>query len=326
MRFYSVIIPVFNRPDEVDELLTSLVGQTYANFEVLIIEDGSTNSCEEVVLRFKDQLDIHYFFKENSGQGFSRNFGFERAKGDFFIVFDSDCLIPQHYFEIIESHLNNQPLDAFGGPDRAHAMFTPLQKAISYSMTSPFTTGGIRGNKKHAGTFHPRSFNMGISKQVYERTKGYKITRMGEDIEFSIRIINAGFKTGLITDAFVYHKRRTSLTQFYKQLHFFGRARVNVNRLCPGELKGVHLLPSFFVLGILFLLLFAFMNPLLFYTGAATLTLFAFALFMDASFQNKSLKIGLLSVVAAFTQLIGYGVGLITETISPRGDQPFSQK
>jgi glycosyltransferase involved in cell wall biosynthesis len=326
MRFYSVVIPVFNRPDEVDELLQSLSLQTYKNFEIIIVEDGSIKKCDQVVAKFQPQLDIKYFFKENSGQGFSRNYGFEKAKGDYFVVFDSDCLIPKDYFEKVEKELNENHLDAFGGPDKAHSSFTPLQKAISYSMTSPFTTGGIRGNKKHAGTFHPRSFNMGISSAVFESTKGYRITRMGEDIEFSIRIINEGFKTGLIPEAFVYHKRRTSFTHFYKQLHFFGRARINVNRICPGELKLIHLLPAFFVLGLIGWLASPWISAILFNIGASLVSLLILAILIDATLQNRSLKIGFLSVVAAFTQLIGYGMGMITELITPRGNQPFAQK
>lgn len=326
MRFYSVVIPVFNRPDEVDELLQSLSLQTYKNFEVIIVEDGSIKKCDQVVAKFQSQLDIKYFFKENSGQGFSRNYGFEKAKGDFFVVFDSDCLIPEDYFDIVEKSLNENHLDAFGGPDKAHTSFTPLQKAISYSMTSPFTTGGIRGNKKHVGTFHPRSFNMGISKAVFDKIKGYRITRMGEDIEFSIRIINEGFKTGLIPGAFVYHKRRTSFSHFYKQLHFFGRARINVNRIFPGELKLIHLLPAFFVLGLVGWLASFWLSAVLFSIGASIISLFVLAVFIDASLQYRNLKIGFFSVGAAFTQLIGYGVGMITELITPRGNQPFAQK
>ena len=313
MRFFSVIIPVYNRPQEVLELLETLVEQTYAHFEVLIIEEGSTDRCETIVQQFTEKLDIQYHFKDNSGQGFSRNFGFEKAKGDFLVVFDSDCLIPADYFEIVNAFLDEHPLDAYGGPDKAHTSFTTIQKAISYSMTSPFTTGGIRGNKKHAGTFHPRSFNMGISRAVYEKTKGYIITRMGEDIEFSIRIINAGFKTGLIPEAHVFHKRRTSLRQFYKQLHFFGRARINVNRFFPGELKAVHALPAVFVLGLLGWALSPLIYLPLFALGGALLGLFVLLIFIDALRQSNSLKVGLLSIITSFTQLIAYGVGMMTE-------------
>src|SRR5690625_3038507 len=215
--FFSVFIPVYNRLQYVDELLSSLVRQTYPHFETLIIEDGSEDRCEEIVTGYSDRLNIRYFYKENSGQGYSRNFGFERAEGDYFVVFDSDCIIPPRYFETVNRHLQHNWADAYGGPDRAHAGFTPVQKAISYVMTSPLTTGGIRGNKHHAGMFHPRSFNMGISRRTYEKTGGYRITRMGEDIEFSIRIIEAGFTTTLIEDAFVYHKRRTNLVHFFKR-------------------------------------------------------------------------------------------------------------
>ena len=313
MRFFSVIIPVYNRPQEVLELLETLVEQTYAHFEVLIIEDGSTDRCETIVQQFTEKLDIQYHFKDNSGQGFSRNFGFEKAKGDFLVVFDSDCLIPADYFEIVNAFLDEHPLDAYGGPDKAHTSFTTIQKAISYSMTSPFTTGGIRGNKKHAGTFHPRSFNMGISRAVYEKTKGYIITRMGEDIEFSIRIINAGFKTGLIPEAHVFHKRRTSLRQFYKQLHFFGRARINVNRFFPGELKAVHALPAVFVLGLLGWALSPLLYLPLFALGGALLGLFVLLVFVDAIRQSSSPKVGLLSIITSFTQLIAYGIGMMTE-------------
>lgn len=313
MRFYSVIIPVYNRSNEVDELLDSLTEQSFANFEVLIIEDGSTDRCEEVVKTYQDRLDISYYYKDNSGQGFSRNYGFERAKGDYFIVFDSDCIIPSQYFETIERSLNEHPLDAFGGPDKAHESFTNVQKAISYSMTSPFTTGGIRGNKTHVGTFHPRSFNMGISKEVYEKTKGYIITRMGEDIEFSLRVIDNGFKTGLITEAYVYHKRRTNFSQFYQQLHFFGRARINISRFFPKELKFVHSFPALFTLGLIALPFTYIIDERVFLLGGYIYILFALVNFISATVQNKSIVVGVLGSIAAFTQLTAYGVGFLTE-------------
>jgi len=325
MRFYSVVIPVYNRPQEVLELLESLTLQTYTHFEVLIIEDGSSNDCKEIVECFSDRLKVQYHFKPNSGQGFTRNFGFDLAKGDFLVVFDSDCLIPAHYFEEVDTFLNEHPLDAYGGPDRAHESFTPLQKAISYSMTSPFTTGGIRGNKNHAGTFHPRSFNMGISKEVYAKTGGYIITRKGEDIEFSIRIIASGFKTGLIPNAYVYHKRRTSLRQFYKQLHFFGTARVNIKRFFPSELKLIHLFPTAFVMGLLvWLTTWAWSIPL-FYTGTSVVLLFSLLTFFHSLSLNKSLKVALLSIATSFTQLIAYGMGMMSEAFK-KEPQPRSQK
>jgi len=311
--FFSVIIPVYNRPNEVDELLHSLTQQTSKNFETLIIEDGSEDRCDDVVEQYQDQLDIRYYYKDNSGQGFSRNFGFERAKGEYFIVFDSDCLIPSHYFRTVENYLETNQLDAYGGPDREHENFSPIQKAISYTMTSPLTTGGIRGNKKHAGTFHPRSFNMGISREVYEQTGGYKITRMGEDIEFSIRIIRNGFKTGLIPDAYVYHKRRTSLKKFFNQLHFFGRARININRFHPGEIKFIHTLPAFFTVGLLLFLTLPFWNLSLFKILLIPFILLISLIFVHSSTKYSSLYIGILSVCATFIQLTGYGIGFLSE-------------
>ncbi|ABG59058.1 glycosyltransferase [Cytophaga hutchinsonii] len=321
MRFYSIIIPVYNRPEEIKELLESLTLQTYRNFEVVIVEDGSAQSAELIVKSFQDRLTIQYFYKENTGQGLSRNYAYARAKGDYFIVFDSDCLIPPQYLQAVENRLNTNYLDAFGGPDRADVSFTPVQKAISYSMTSLFTTGGIRGNKKGVGVFHPRSFNMGISREVWERTQGYIITRMGEDIEFSIRIMSYGFTVGLIEEAYVFHKRRTNFKQFFKQVHFFGRARINIFRFVPSELKLTHFFPMCFVLfssisvllGILNVPIGALLCFLLYcYTGA---------IFIDASLKNSSIKIGLLSVAAAYTQLWGYGIGFmkegITELFSP---------
>ncbi len=315
MRFYSVVIPVYNRPDEIDELLESLTHQTYTQFEVIIVEDGSSRRCDHIVEKYTDQLAIRYFYKPNTGQGFSRNFGFERASGDYYVVFDSDCLIPDHYFQTINEYLDKDPLDAFGGPDRAQDDFTIVQKAISYSMTSMFTTGGIRGNKKHVGTFHPRSFNMGISKEVFAKTKGYIITRMGEDIEFSIRIIKSGFRTGLIEEAFVYHKRRTSLRQFYRQLHFFGRARINVSRFYPGEIRWVHSFPALFTLGILGLWVLPLFSSMLF-LGALGIFIFYFLLvFSDSLVKTGSLSVAVVSIAAAFTQLFAYGVGFLTEGV-----------
>ncbi len=312
---YSVIVPVYNRPGELNELLESLSQQTFRDFEVLIIEDGSLNKAVEIAEKWKTSLDLHYFYKENTGQGFSRNFGFSRAKGEYLLVFDSDCLVPEHYFEAVEKHLLKEPLDAWGGPDKAHPAFTPLQKAISYSMTSLFTTGGIRGRKKRLGAFHPRSFNMGISRRVWEKTGGYIITRMGEDIEFSIRIIEQGFRTGLIEEAFVYHKRRTSLSQFYKQLHFFGRARINISRFFPEELKPVHAFPAAFVAGLFLYLLLPLLSLKLFCVATILLVFYFLMIFVDATLENQSLRVGTLSVAAAFVQLWAYGTGFWQELV-----------
>jgi glycosyltransferase involved in cell wall biosynthesis len=313
MFFYSIIIPVYNRPDELSELLATLAQQTYKNFEVLVIEDGSIQKADTVVEQFAAQLDIQYHFKENTGQGFSRNYGFDLAKGDYFIVFDSDCLIPEEYLQTVDDYLAQNKLDAYGGPDSAHPDFTDLQKAISYSMTSLFTTGGIRGSKKRTGVFHPRSFNMGISKAVFEKTKGYIITRKGEDIEFSIRIMEQGFKVGLIPEAFVYHKRRTSLIEFFKQLHFFGEARVNISRYYPSELKLVHLFPLVFLIGLLAVPVSYFLLPSVFSVLAGAYVVYFTLILVDATIKNKSLWVGILSIITSAVQLVAYGLGMSQE-------------
>lgn len=313
MRFYSLIIPVYNRPSEIDELLESLTQQTFKNFEVVIVEDGSEQPCKSVIDKYSSKLNISYYLKDNAGQGFARNYGFEKAKGDYYIVFDSDCIIPAKYLEIVEEAIESNKLDAFGGPDKEHESFTLTQKAISYSMTSPFTTGGIRGSRKHMGTFHPRSFNMGISKEVYAKTQGYKITRMGEDIEFSIRILENGFKVGLIPDAYVYHKRRTNLFQFYNQLHFFGRARINISRFYPKELKLVHTFPALFLVGWILLPIFFLISPILFKSGLVLLTIYLALIFFHSLFAQKNILVAGLSVLTSIVQLLAYGVGFLKE-------------
>jgi glycosyltransferase involved in cell wall biosynthesis len=312
--FFSIIIPLYNRPQEIKELLETLLLQTYKQFEVLVIEDGSVNDAATIVNTFEDKLDLKYYVKPNEGQGFTRNFGFERAKGDYFIIFDSDCLIPAGYLEIVNTSLINEPLDMYGGPDAAHPSFTPIQKAISYSMTSPFTTGGIRGNKKNmGGQFHPRSFNMGVSRKVWETVGGFIITRSGEDIEYSIRAHTAGFKIGLIAEAKVYHKRRTNFMQFYKQIHFFGRARINIYKFFPTELKAVHFFPAMFTLGVIFTLLFNILQCPVATVGNIILALWVMLIFFHALIKNKSVKIAFLSIITSFIQLTAYGLGFMQD-------------
>ena len=311
--FFSIIIPLYNRPQEIDELLHTLTQQSYAQFEVLVVEDGSKKDAKSIVEGYQNQLDVKYYYKENEGQGFSRNYGFARANGDYFIVFDSDCLIPADYLETVKNYLLENLLDAYGGPDGAHESFTAVQKAISYSMTSPFTTGGIRGNRKHIGRFHPRSFNMGISREVWEKSGGFILTRLGEDIEFSIRIHSLGFKIGLIPDAVVFHKRRTDFRQFYKQLHFFGRARINIYKHFPTELKAVHFFPALFTI---FLMISLVVN--LFNHPVAGITNFLLAVYILLIFfhswnANKSAKVAFLSIIAAFVQLTAYGLGFMQD-------------
>lgn len=336
---YSVIIPVYNRPDEVDELLQSLAAQRYKDFEVLVVEDGSSIPCKEVVEQYADRLDVHYFFKTNSGPGQSRNYGAGRSRGEYLIILDSDVILPEGYFDAIEQELKDSPTDAFGGPDRAHDSFTNIQKAINYSMTSFFTTGGIRGGKKKMDKFYPRSFNMGVRRTVYEALGGFSKMRFGEDIDFSIRIFRGGYSCRLFPGAWVYHKRRTDLKKFFKQVHNSGIARINLYKKYPASLKLVHLLPGIFTLGVFLLLLSALlglglvlwafyllysqtdywcvtaeMTVMAFGVGLVVISflpllLYSLLVCIDSTVRNRSFDIGILSVAASFVQLIGYGTG-----------------
>lgn len=310
MPYFSVIIPVYNRPDEVRELLESLSKQTLKDFEVLLIEDGSVNRCDTVAQEFDKDLNICYFYKENSGRSLTRNYGMERASGEYLIFFDSDCIIPERYFEIVKARLEEDYVDCFGGPDAAHTSFSNLQKAISYSMTSFFTTGGIRGGKKGMEKFTPRTFNMGFSKEVYKRVGGFK-DMFGEDIDLSLRIQKAGFHAVLIRDAFVYHKRRVSFRSFYRQVSVFGRARVDLYLLHPESLKIVHLLPAAFVLGSLILILLSFFCI----WALLPLIVYFLALFFESLVCNHSLRIAGLSVLTSIIQLGGYGIGFLSAFI-----------
>jgi len=312
--FFSVIIPVYNRPIELAELLNCLTQQDYPNFEVVIIEDGSKIDSKEVVASFTNKLAISYFVKENGGQGFARNYAFERAKGDFFVILDSDALIEPTYLTEVHKGVQEDQLDLFGGPDREHVSFTPIQKAISYSMTSFFTTGGIRGKAKNiGGKFHPRIFNMGISRQVWEKTGGFKITRMGEDIEFSIRCIENGFKSGLLPNAFIYHKRRTSFIQFYNQLHFFGRARINISRFFPRELKWVHFIPMAYFIFFWNTVIWNIIDVKFGIIFSSFLLAYWILILIDALIKSKSLLIAFLGLIAANIQLLAYGKGFLEE-------------
>ena len=322
---YSIIVPVFNRPDEVDELLESLLSQEEKDFEVIIIEDGSQVPCKKVCDKYADRLDLHYYYKENSGPGQSRNYGAERAKGDYLLILDSDVVLPKGYIRAVSEELNREPADAFGGPDCAHESFTDTQKAISYSMTSFFTTGGIRGGKKKLDKFYPRSFNMGIRRDVYQELGGFSKMRFGEDIDFSIRIFKAGKRCRLFPKAWVWHKRRTDFRKFWKQVYNSGIARINLYKKYPDSLKLVHLLPMVFTVGTtcllllilsgLFLLCIPILNiigSLLVMIGLMPLLLYSIIICVDSTMQNNSLKIGLLSIAAAFIQLTGYGCGFIS--------------
>ena len=313
---YSVIVPVYNRPEELGELLESLTKQTYPDFEVLIVEDGSTKRSESVYEQYVSRLRIQYFYKPNTGPGPSRNFGFEHAKGEYFVVFDSDCILPSDYFSIVTSYLAQHPLDAWGGPDRGHESFSSLQQAMAYTMSSVLTTGGIRGGKNQANKFQPRSFNMGISRKVWEATGGFKFDRLAEDIELSIRIRKAGFKIGLIAEAFVYHKRRSTFKSFFRQVFRFGAARINIFKRHRRELKITHILPSAFVLFLVFGLVGSFISTSIMKLFLAMIGSYCAILMVHSTISNKSYKVGLLSVIASILQLTGYGCGLMANAFA----------
>lgn len=304
---YSFLIPVYNRPDEVDELLQSLMLQTINDFEVVVVDDGSAIPCADVVAKYADKLDIHYFEKSNSGPGQTRNYAAQRSRGEYLIILDSDCILPPTYLNEVEAELNSAPTDAFGGPDRAHPSFSNIQKAINYSMTSFFTTGGIRGGKKKMDKFYPRSFNMGVRSDVYTQLQGFSAMRFGEDIDFSIRIFKQGYHCRLFPEAWVYHKRRTDLKKFFKQVHNSGIARINLYKKYPDSLKLVHLLPALFTIGVALCLIATLLTPY----ALIPLLLYALLVFVDSTIQNKSLIIGLYAIAASYIQLIGYGSGFM---------------
>lgn len=304
----SLIIPVYNRPEEIEELLQSLIDQEDQRFEVLVVEDGSLERCDHIVERFQGALDLHYFYKANSGPGLSRNYGAERARGERLVFLDSDCLLPPQYIKVLYQELEKTQWQVFGGPDRALETFSPIQKAINYSMTSFFTTGGIRGAASSLEKFHPRSFNMGLSRKAFQVTKGFSSMRFGEDIDLSIRLQQAGFEAYLIRKAFVYHKRRTKFRQFFKQIFNSGIARINLHKRHPGTLKAVHFFPALFTLGFLLagLLLF-FSWPYL----MALYLLYSAVLLGHAFYREGKLKVAGLALVASYCQLAAYGLGFL---------------
>ena len=313
--FFSCIIPVYNRPDELKDLLNSLLQQSHQSFEVLVVEDGSTLRCKEVVDAFADQLTIHYFFQENTGQGFARNFAMQRAKGDFFVILDSDVLLPLTYFEALEKAIATRSLDAFGGPDAAATDFSPLQKAMDFAMTSFWTTGGIRGKLKNPSAYQARGFNMGVSRAVFARLGGFVDPNRGEDIEWSLRIKKEGFRLELVSEAFVYHKRKNTLRSFAKQAFSFGRNRVNVSRFHPEAIKLVHALPSLFLLFLISLGVNLIFVQLLLIPQLLMLGTWATLVVIQATMQYRSPLVGVMALVTSLVQLSGYGLGLLWELV-----------
>ncbi len=313
---YSFIVPVYNRPDEVRELLESLCTQKQKDFEVIVVEDGSSVPCREVVEEFVTKgLNVSYFEKPNSGPGQTRNYGVERAQGEYVLILDSDVVLPEGYLSAVDEELKREACEAFGGPDRAHSSFAPMQKAINYAMTSFFTTGGIRGGKKKLDKFYPRSFNMGVRRDTYLSLGGFSPMRFGEDIDFSTRIFKEGHSCRLFPEAWVWHKRRTDLRKFFKQVHNSGIARINLTKRHPGTLKAVHLLPAVFTLGCLLLVLLTVIAALLgcphWWVLLLPFVLFTLIILTDAILAEKSVGVGLRAVAASFVQLTGYGSGFI---------------
>ncbi|WP_298264058.1 glycosyltransferase [uncultured Lutibacter sp.] len=306
---FSIIVPVYNRPQEIEELLYSLTKQTYnKSFEILVIEDGSSLKADEVVKKFCKKLDVTYFYKTNSGAGDSRNFGMRKALGNYFIIFDSDCIIPPNYLVEVEKALRKNYTDAYGGADAAHQSFSTIQKAINYSMTSFFTTGGIRGNKKSVGKFQPRSFNLGISKKAFEITKGFSKMKIGEDIDLTFRLWACNFETQFIENAFVYHKRRSTFLQFFKQTFAFGKGRPFLNKKYPETAKITYWFPTLFIMLLGLSIVFLFLKIWIF---VVFFGIYFVILFFDSFIKNKKISVAFTSVLTTLTQFLGYGLGFL---------------
>lgn len=303
---FSIIVPVYNRPDEVKELMASLACQTDHGFEVVIVEDGSTIPCKTEAEEYATVSALQYFYKDNEGRSPARNYGMEHAQGDYFIFVDSDCILPPDYIEKLRKALSEKWRDCFGGPDDAHESFTDTQKAINFAMTSFLTTGGIRGGKMQMEKFVPRTFNMGFSRKVYEKVGGFR-EMFSEDIDMSTRIRLAGFAPELIREVKVYHKRRGSLAKFWRQVHVFGMSRITLQLLYPGSMKPVHWAPAIFVIGAVAMIIGAFFNPIWLLPLAAYIIL----LWISACLSTRSVKVGSMAVAASMVQLWGYGTGFL---------------
>ena len=303
---FSIIVPVYNRPDEINDLLKSLDQQTDKDFEIVIVEDGSTVRCGKQCESFKKSIRIKYFYKDNEGRSIARNYGMDRADGDFFIFVDSDCILPPDYIASLKKAIAEKPADCFGGPDAAHESFSDTQKAINYAMTSFLTTGGIRGGKMSMEKFTPRTFNMGFSRKVWEKVGGFR-EMFSEDIDMSTRIRLAGFSITLYPDVAVFHKRRVNFKKFWRQVHVFGMSRITLQLLYPGSMKAVHWLPALFVVGALAMLIGACFCKWL----ILPLIIYILALWIWGIISTRSLKIGTMGVGAAMVQLSGYGTGFI---------------
>lgn len=311
--FFSIITPIYQCSKETNEFLGSLVKQNYTDFEIILVEDGTKDSSKQVIEQYSDKLNITYKYIPNTSVSYRRNYGMSVAKGDYFVFFDSDCIIPENYFQIVSNRINKDKIMAWGGPDSDHPSFSNLQKAINYSMTSVFTTGGIRGGKKKIGTYHPRSFNMGIHREVYEKTGGFPtVVSPGEDIIFSIDIQEKGYKAYLIYDAHVYHKRKISIKKYFRQISSFAFVRYPISLIYPYTFSPVFVMPSIYMLGLVFLLLLGILvNPYFLLPIAIHYLL----IFLDASLRIKKISIGLLATLTSFVQFCAYGSGFLKSVV-----------
>lgn len=311
---FSFIIPVYNRPNEIKELLNSFLKlEGKEPFEIVIVEDGSSETSEKIVDTFKERLEISYYFKSNSGPGDSRNYGMRKAKGNYFIILDSDVLLPSQYLIEVKAFLERSYYDCFGGPDAAHSSFTALQKAINFAMTSFISTGGIRGGKQQIEDFQPRSFNMGLSKKAFLASSGFGKIHPGEDPDLALRLHKLGFKSALIQSAIVYHKRRVSWSKFYHQVYKFGLVRPILNQWHPNSKSLVYWFPTLFSLGLILsvlLLIFGIALPIYLYLSYLVLT------FILALAANKSLAVAVMAILAVSIQFLGYGYGFIKSTFN----------
>ena len=314
---FSFVVPVYNRPEETRELLESLAVQTYQKpFEVVIVEDGSQVSSRPIVESYQDRIDIAYYTKQNTGPGDSRNYGMQNASGNYYILVDSDCILPAEYLERVAGSLQTNYVDCFGGPDDAHPSFNAMQQAISYVMTSVITTGGIRGNDRMSEDFQPRSFNMGISKEAFLESKGFGNIHPGEDPDLSLRLKKLGFKLGFIPGARVYHKRRINFRSFFRQVHKFGLARPILNRWHPGSSRLTYWFPSLFLFFLIFatILPFLWKNPMA-WTCIMLLGFYLFLVLAGAGIKTGSIRAALIAPVALLVQFGGYGLGFLKSSI-----------
>lgn len=312
--YFSFIIPVFNRPEEVNELLESFTKlESKLDYEIVIVEDGSNSTSKAIVDVFSNELNISYYYKNNSGPGDSRNYGMRLAKGNYFIILDSDCLLPKDYLKNVNEYLSKDFVDCFGGPDTAHESFTNIQKAINFAMTSFITTGGLRGGKHSTEKFQPRSFNMGLSKAAFESSGGFGIIHPGEDPDLSIRLRKLGFRTELINDAYVFHKRRISWSKFFKQVYKFGMARPILNSWYPETRRITYWFPTLFSIGFIASILFYILG---FHWFLMLYGFYFLVSFFMAFLESKNFYVASLSIFAISVQFFGYGYGFLSSTFA----------